>query len=116
MAGKTIWHRIFRSIANAGFAAALLGAISASAQSYPAKAIRMIVPFPPGGGVDFIGRVVGQRLADRLGQQVVIDNRGGANGIVGLEVLKVSPPDGYTIAAASQGPLSINPLIYSKLP
>lgn len=86
------------------------------AQAWPSKPIRMIVPFPPGGGTDFIGRVVGQRLADRLGQQVVIDNRGGANGIVGLEILKVSPPDGYTIAAVPQGPMSINPLIYSKLP
>jgi tripartite-type tricarboxylate transporter receptor subunit TctC len=86
------------------------------AQGWPSKPIRMIVPFPPGGGTDFIGRVVGQRLADRLGQQVVIDNRGGANGIVGLEILKISPPDGYTIAAVPHGPLSINPLIYSKLP
>jgi tripartite-type tricarboxylate transporter receptor subunit TctC len=110
------WHGTLRSIVHAVFATALLCAISASAQPYPSKTIRMIVPFPPGGGVDFIGRVVGQRLADRLGQQVVIDNRGGANGIVGLELLRTSPPDGYTIAAASQGPLSINPLIYSKLP
>jgi tripartite-type tricarboxylate transporter receptor subunit TctC len=76
----------------------------------------MIVPFPPGGGVDFIGRLVGQKLTERLGQQVAIDNRAGANGIVGLEALKASPPDGYTIAAASAGPLAVNPFIYAKLP
>lgn len=89
---------------------------TALAQTWPSKPIRMIVPFPPGGGVDFVGRIVGQRLAKRLGQQVIIDNRGGANGIVGLELLKTSPPDGYTIAAASQGPLSLNPSMYVNLP
>ncbi|HZN25748.1 MAG TPA: tripartite tricarboxylate transporter substrate binding protein [Burkholderiales bacterium] len=99
-------------------AAALLAAqaTTAYAQAYPAKPIRLIVPFPPGGGVDFIGRIVGQKLSERLGQQVAIDNRAGANGIVGLEALKVAPPDGYTIAAASAGPLTVNPFIYAKLP
>ena len=101
--------------------AALLVALGLSpanggAQSYPAKPIRMIVPFPPGGGVDFIGRIVGQKLTERLGQQVSIDNRAGANGIVGLEALKSAAPDGYTIAASSAGPLTVNPFIYSKLP
>jgi tripartite-type tricarboxylate transporter receptor subunit TctC len=93
----------------------LLPAI-ALAQPYPNKTIRLIVPFPAGGGVDFIGRIVGKGLSERLGQQVVIDNRAGANAIVGLEALKVSAPDGYTIAAASAGPLAVNPFIYAKLP
>jgi tripartite-type tricarboxylate transporter receptor subunit TctC len=86
------------------------------AQGYPNKAIRMIVPFPPGGGVDFVGRVVGQKLSERLGQQVAIDNRAGANGIVGLQALMTAAPDGYTIAAVSAGPLAINPHLYAKLP
>ena len=86
------------------------------AQGYPNKAIRMIVPFPPGGGVDFVGRVVGQKLAERLGQPVAIDNRAGANGIIGLQALMAAPPDGYTIAAVSAGPLACNPHLYSKLP
>ena len=90
--------------------------VAVLSQSYPNKPIRLIVPFPAGGGVDFIGRIVGQKLSERLGQQVPIDNRAGANGIVGLEILKASPPDGYTIAAASAGPLAVNPFIYSKLP
>jgi tripartite-type tricarboxylate transporter receptor subunit TctC len=95
-----------------------LGLFSAAAwaQAYPSKPIRIIVPFPAGGGVDYIGRIVGKGLSERLGQQVVIDNRPGANAIVGLEVLKASPPDGYTLAAASAGPLAVNPFIYSKLP
>lgn len=89
--------------------------VSAIAQAYPAKPIRMIVPFPPGGGVDFIGRIVGKGMSERMGQQVVVENRAGANAIVGLELLKNSPPDGYTIAAASAGPLAVNPHIYRKL-
>jgi tripartite-type tricarboxylate transporter receptor subunit TctC len=97
-------------------ALAMVVAPASHAQTYPTKPIRLIVPFPPGGGVDFIGRVVGQKLTERLGQQVQIDNRAGANGIVGLEALKGAPPDGYTIAAASAGPLAVNPFIYAKLP
>ncbi len=89
---------------------------SASPQAYPSKPIRIIVPFPAGGGVDYIGRIVGKGLSERFGQQVVIDNRPGANAILGLEALKASPPDGYTLAAASAGPLAVNPFIYKKLP
>jgi len=85
-------------------------------QAYPSKPIRVIVPFPAGGGVDYIGRIVGKGLSERLGQQVLVDNRPGANAIVGLEVLKAAQPDGYTIAAASAGPLAVNPFIYAKLP
>ncbi len=88
----------------------------ALSQAYPAKPIRLVVPFPPGGGVDFIGRIVGKGLSERMGQQVVIDNRAGANAIVGLENVKASAPDGYTICAASAGPLTVNPHIYAKLP
>jgi tripartite-type tricarboxylate transporter receptor subunit TctC len=100
---------------------ALLGAsflcpAAVIAQAYPSKPIRIIVPFPAGGGVDYIGRLVGKGMSERLGQQVVIDNRPGANAILGLEVLKTAPPDGYTIAAASAGPLAVNPFIYAKLP
>src|SRR5262245_16098224 len=85
-------------------------------QAYPVKSIRLIVPFPAGGGVDYIGRIVGKGLSERLGQQVVVDNRPGANAILGLEALKAAPPDGYTIAAASAGPLAVNPLLYLTLP
>ena len=97
-------------------AAACVCPAAALSQAYPNKPIRMIVPFPAGGGVDFIGRIAGRGMSDKLGQQVVIENRAGANAIVGLEVLKASPADGYTIAAASAGPLAVNPFIYKKLP
>jgi tripartite-type tricarboxylate transporter receptor subunit TctC len=89
---------------------------SALSQSYPSRPIRIIVPFPAGGGVDYIGRIVAKGLTERLGQQVVVDNRPGANAILGLEALKASAPDGYTLAAASAGPLAVNPFIYRKLP
>src|SRR5882672_3758065 len=88
----------------------------AAAQSWPTKPLRMLVPFPPGGGVDFAARIVGRHLSERLGQPVVIENRAGANGIIALEALKLAAPDGYTVAAASNGPLVINPSMYLKLP
>ncbi|MBM3344434.1 MAG: tripartite tricarboxylate transporter substrate binding protein [Betaproteobacteria bacterium] len=97
-------------------ALAALAPTAAQAQQYPNKPVRLIVPFPPGGGVDFVGRVVGQKLTERLGQQFAVDNRAGANGIVGLQALMAAPPDGYTIAAVSAGPLACNPHMYSKLP
>jgi len=90
--------------------------LAAGAQAWPAKPVRMLVPFPPGGGVDFAARIVGKHLSDRLGQQVVVENRAGANGIIALEALKGAAPDGYTIAAASNGPLVINPAMYLRLP
>lgn len=86
------------------------------AQSYPTRSIRMIVVFPPGGGTDFMARVVAQKLSERIGQQVIVDNRGGANGITGLQVLMSQPPDGYTICAATAGPLAVNPFMYKNLP
>jgi tripartite-type tricarboxylate transporter receptor subunit TctC len=108
----TIMARIHALVLSALF----LCPAGAVAQAYPSKPIRLIVPFPAGGGVDYIGRIVGKGLSERLGQQVVVDNRPGANAILGLEALKSSPPDGYTIAAASAGPLAVNPFIYARLP
>jgi tripartite-type tricarboxylate transporter receptor subunit TctC len=76
----------------------------------------MIVPFPAGGGTDFIGRLVAKHLSVRLGQQVYVENRGGANGSIGLQGLMQSDPDGYTIAMSSDTPLVVNPALYEKLP
>ena len=86
------------------------------AQTWPNKPIRMIVPFPPGGATDFVARIIGQKFTEQLGQQVPIDNRAGANGILGLQNLMASAPDGYSIATVSAGPLAVNPHIYKKLP
>jgi tripartite-type tricarboxylate transporter receptor subunit TctC len=87
----------------------------ATAQRWPGKPIRMIVPFPAGGGTDFIGRLAAKQLGDRLGQPVYVDNRGGANGAIGAQALMQSAPDGYTIAAISDGPTVVNPALYQKL-
>ncbi len=82
-------------------AAALLPLVLAGeethAQAYPARAVRLIVPFPPGGPNDVLGRVVAQKLTEQMGQQVVVDNRGGAGGIIGAELAARATPDGYTL-------------------
>ena len=99
------------------FAAAVLALpFAAAAQTYPAKPIRLIVPFPPGGGNDTIARAVGQDLAKALGQQVVIDNRPGAGGALGAELAARSLPDGYTLFLAGVASHGINPALNPKLP
>ena len=90
--------------------------LDASAQSFPAKTVRVIVAFPPGGGTDIVARIVGQKLSENLGQQVVIDNRGGAAGIIGTELAAKSPADGYTLFMGTMGNLAVNPTLYQKLP
>jgi tripartite-type tricarboxylate transporter receptor subunit TctC len=87
---------------------------AATAQGYPERPIRLIVPFPPGGSNDIVGRVIGQHLGERLGKPVVIDNRGGAGGTIGTEIAVRSQPDGYTLLVISVA-YSYNPSIY-KLP
>ncbi len=95
---------------------ALTGANAAFAQSaYPTKPIRLINPFPPGGGASIIGRVIAQELTERLGQSVVFDNRGGAGGIIGMEIAARAAPDGYTLTMATASTVTINPLL-SKVP
>ena len=89
---------------------------SAFAQQYPAKLIRWIVPWPPGGGADVLSRILQPPVSEALGQQIVIDNRGGAAGNIGAEMAAKSPPDGYTIVFAYSGTHSINPHIYRKMP
>jgi tripartite-type tricarboxylate transporter receptor subunit TctC len=105
---------LFQALLALGLAGAMLPSVQA--QGYPNKPIRLIVPFPPGGGNDVIGRIIAQKLTERFGQQVVVDNRAGANGIVGLQALMQAPPDGYTIGVAAAGPMAVNPSLYDKLP
>ena len=88
----------------------------ACTQPYPVKPIRWIVTFPAGGVTDIIGRTLAVRLTDTLGQQVVIDNRGGAGGVIGTEMVARAAPDGYTWLFGTSGGLSINPAFASKLP
>ena len=93
----------------------LLANSTAFALDYPAKAIRLIVPFPPGGSTDLVARVVGQKMADSWGKQVVIDNRPGANGMIGSDIVAKANPDGYTIVLGTIGPMAINASLY-KMP
>jgi tripartite-type tricarboxylate transporter receptor subunit TctC len=103
--------------ASAGCAALLLSLVSAAlGQSYPTRSITMIVPFAPGGPADVLGRLIGQKMSEDLGQQVIIDNRPGANTIIGAQVVAKAKPDGYTILLAIDGTLVMNPFLYSKLP
>lgn len=98
------------------FALPLFAVAPVLAQGYPSKPIRFIVPWPPGGGADIMSRLINQPLGDALGQQVVIDNRGGAAGNIGAELAAKSPPDGYTIVFGYSGTHSINPHIYRRMP
>lgn len=88
----------------------------ACAQSFPAKPVRIIVPFPAGGGLDFTTRVVAQKLGDAWGQQVVVENRPGASGMIGAEVVVRSPKDGYTLLSCSPAEVSLNAALYPKMP
>ena len=88
---------------------------AAHAQQYPARALRFVVPFAPGGANDVVARIVGQKLSEALGQPVVVDNRGGAGGTLGADIVAKAPPDGHTLLVASMG-LAVNAVLYPKLP
>jgi tripartite-type tricarboxylate transporter receptor subunit TctC len=96
-------------------AAALLGA-AAHAQDYPSKPIRYIVPFPPGGSSDFIARAIAPHMAEKMGQPIVVENRPGAGGMLGVDIVAKAPPDGYTIGLAAAGALSSNIHLYPTMP
>ena len=98
----------------AAAAALQLAAAPAAAQDYPNRPITLIVPFPAGGGVDAVARIVAEKLSHALGQQVVIDNRGGAGGVIGTRAAAKTAPDGYTLVMAHTGTTSINPTLYAN--
>ena len=89
---------------------------AAAADAYPSRPIRFIVPFPPGGGTDTVARLIAQPLAERLGQQVVVDNRGGANAIIGTDLGAKAPADGYTMVFCLPASVSVNQTLYRDLP
>jgi tripartite-type tricarboxylate transporter receptor subunit TctC len=99
----------------AGAACLALPVSMATAQTYPARPITLVVPFAPGGPADFLGRLIGQKMGEDLGQQIVVDNRPGANTIIGAQAVAKASPDGYTLLMAIDGTLVMNPFLYSKL-
>jgi tripartite-type tricarboxylate transporter receptor subunit TctC len=97
-------------------AAAIFSTMAAAQSGYPNKPIRMIVPFAPGGASDFVARIVTPRLGELLGQQIVIENKAGASGNIGLEAAAKAPPDGYTIFLGNIGTIAINPGVFKVMP
>ena len=105
-----------RSLLQAGASLALAAfGLCAHAAGYPDKPVRLVVPFPAGGATDLMARSLGQKLSERLGQPVVIDNRAGAGGGIGAEAVATAAPDGYTLLFATMGSLTINPSLYKSL-
>jgi tripartite-type tricarboxylate transporter receptor subunit TctC len=102
-------------IAAAFFAAAALHAGIAAAQTYPAKPIRLMVPFPPGGSTDIVARIVAQKLSAQLGQPMVVENRGGAGGTIGTAVVAKAAPDGYSLLVGTTSTHVVAPSVYAKL-
>jgi tripartite-type tricarboxylate transporter receptor subunit TctC len=115
MVAQKLTFRLFALAVFFSFAAA--AALPVIAQSmYPQRPVRMIVPFAPGGASDFVGRIIQPKMSDELGQQVVIDNRTGAAGNIGVEVAARANPDGYTLLLGNIGTMAINPSLYLKFP
>jgi len=109
-------HRMCYRVLNAGLSAALLAiTVSASAQTFPAKPIRVVIGFAPGGPADLSGRLVAPKLGEALGQTVIIENRGGAGGTIGMEMVAKAAPDGYTLGIGSSGNLVMAPHLYTKI-
>ena len=97
------------------FALAAIGPSQALAQAYPTKPVRLVVPFPPGGSTDIVARIVAQKLGERIGQPLVVENRGGAGGTIGTEAVAKATPDGYILGFASTSTHAVAPAVYTKL-
>ncbi len=101
-----------------GFLASALTSVNVAAQTtqYPTRPVRILVAYPPGGGVDLAARVIGQKLTEAFGQQMIIDNRGGGGGNISMELAALAAPDGHTLIMTGAGPTTINVSLYSKIP
>src|ERR1700687_2284948 len=105
---------LIRTLTCVALAAGLAAGVSA--QQYPTKPIRFVVPFAPGGGTDLLGRTLAQKLNEAWGQAVVVDNRAGGSGNIGTDMVAKSAPDGYTLLMGYVGNLAINPFLFKNLP
>ena len=106
---------LIRSLAASVMSMLSVMALAQTAPGYPQKPVHMIIPFAPGGASDFAGRIISQRLSEALGQQIIIDNRAGASGNIGMDAAAKAPADGYTIFLGNIGTISINPAVFSSL-
>jgi tripartite-type tricarboxylate transporter receptor subunit TctC len=104
------------SVLGASVIVSMLAAVGAAAQTYPTKPVRIVVPFGPGGPSDLLARVFAQKFAEAWGHQFVIENRGGANGMVGADIVAKSPPDGHTLVLATNGTHGMNSSLFAKVP
>lgn len=110
-------HRLFARLGRACFAIALAFVVAPSlAQTYPGKPVRFIIPFPPGGTTDIVGRLVAERMGAYLGQPLVVENRGGGGGSIGADAIAKAMPDGYTVGMATVSTHAVNPACNPKLP
>ncbi len=109
-------RRLLAAALSAGVVAAVPARAAGEAAGYPAKPVKVVVPFAPGGGADVVARMVFARVSTRLGQSFVIENRGGAGGIVGTDAVAKSAPDGYTLLLGQTGPNALNPSLFAKIP
>lgn len=100
----------------AGALALVMVASSAWAQDFPSRSLKLVVPYAPGGGADSVARIVAKKVAENVGQPIVIENKGGAGSIVGTDLVAKAEPDGYTLLLGQSGPISINPAVYKTLP
>src|SRR5688572_25253927 len=114
MLGRTT-SRSERILRYLGIFIGALSVFNAQAQVYPAKPIRLVVPWPAGGTTDILGRIVGQKLSENWAQPIVTDNRGGASGNIGTEAVVKSPPDGYTLLFGSMSTHTMNQFLYSRM-
>ena len=100
------------------FMVALLvfASVPALAQTYPIRPVKLVVPFAPGGSADLVARILGQKLGEAWGQQVIVENKGGGSGMIGNDYVAKSAPDGYTLTVGTMGPFSVNPTLFEKMP
>ncbi len=103
------------AVTAAGLSCIALAQKSDAGQKYPSRPIRLICPYVPGGGADIFSRTISQKLTEALGQTVVVDNRAGANGGIGTDLVAKATPDGYTLLLANSGPMTINPVLYKRV-
>ena len=113
--GRALGCALFFLGCHAGLPAGADAASSPAGQAYPTRPIRWIVPAPPGGGTDAVSRIMAPKLTEIFKQQIVVDNRGGAQGSIATAIVAKSPPDGYTILFAFSGPLAVNPHVFREV-